>query len=218
MPVSKPAFGKPSALEHSARTAYPPDAYCAIAEAARTAFSEEGGRTVTEADTPKLFGADREEADLELYFGDKWPRYAPLWRRMESGGWKPSWSFAAAFLAGFWLLYRKQTAGWAFVAAYFLLGVAGPSLALYAIIINIACVVFLGLFGKAIVIDGALETIAGIRAVHAGRHGDLRIGIAGNPSWLFPLAALLVVINTSFLIEPRTQVENVAMPSGEESQ
>jgi hypothetical protein len=175
------------------------------------------GGTEDEADTPRLFGADREEADLKLYYGDKWPRYAPLWRRMEGGGWKPSWSFTAAFLPDYWLLYRKQTVGWAFVAAYFLLGVVGSSLEVYAITINVACGVFLGLFGKSIVINGALKTIARIRAVHAGRHGDLRIGIAGDPSWLFPLAALLFVINASLLIEPQTHVENVAMPSQEES-
>jgi len=124
---------------------------------------------------------------------------------------------AAASLAGDWLLYRKQNVGLAFVAAYFLLGVVGSSLKVYAITINIACVVFLGLFGKSMVINGALQSIARIRAVHAGRHGHLRIGIAGDPSWLLPLMALILVINISFSIEPRTHVENVATPSVEES-
>jgi hypothetical protein len=217
MPDSNAVFGKRNAQEHSARAECTPDAYSAITQAARAAFSQKAGATEDETDTPRLFGADREEADLKLYFGAEWPRYAPLWRRMESGGWKPSWSFAAAFLAGYWLLYRKQNVGLAFVAAYFLLGVVGSSLEVYAIAINVACVVFLGLFGKSMVINGALETIARIRAAHAGRHGDLRIGIAGDPSWLLPLMALLLVINISFSIEPQTHVENVAMPSVEES-
>ena len=137
---------------------------------------------------------------------------------MESGRWKPSWSFAAAFLAGYWLLYRKQNVGLAFVAGYFLLGVVGSSLEFYAIAVNIACVIFLGLFGKSIVISGALDTISRIRVVHAGRHGDWRIGAAGNPSWSFPLMVLILVINISFSIEPQTHVENVARPSVEELQ
>jgi hypothetical protein len=217
MPDPKAAFGKRIAQERSARTERAPDAYSAIAQAARAAFSEGAGGTEDEADTPRLIGADREEADLKLYFGDKWPRYALLWRRMEGGGWKPSWSFTAAFLAGFWLLYRKQTVGWAFASAPFLLGVVGSSLAVYAITINIACGVFLGLFGKSIVINGALKTIARIRAVHAGRHGDLRIGVAGDPSWIFPLMVLILITNVNFLNERQTHVENVAMPGVEES-
>ena len=217
VPDSNAVFGKRNAQEHSARTECAPDAYSAITQAARAAFSGKAGATEDETDTRRLFGADREEADLKLYFGDKWPRYAPLWRRMDSGGWKPSWSFAAAFVAGYWLLYRKQHVGLAFVAAYFLLGVVGPSLEVYAITINIACVVFLGLFGKSIVIKGALETIARIRAVHAGRHGDLRIGIAGDPSWLLRLMALILVINISFAIEHQTHVEYAETPSVEES-
>ena len=217
MPDSNAVFGKRNAREHSARTECTTDAYSAITQAARAAFSEKAGATEDETDTPRLFGADREEADLKLYFGDEWARYGPLWQRMESGGWKPSWSFAAAFLAGYWLLYRKQNVGLAFVAAYFLLGVVGSSLEVYAITINIACVVFLGLFGKSIVINGALETISRIRAVHGGRHGDLRIGAAGNPSWSFPLMAFIVVTNISFSIERHTRVENVGMPSVEKS-
>jgi len=217
VPDPNAVFGKRNAQEHSARTESAQDAYSAITQAARAAFSEKAGATEEETDTPRLFGADRQEADLKLYFGDEWGRYAPLWRRMENGGWKPSWSSAAAFLAGYWLLYRKQNVGLAFVAAYFLLDAVGSSLEVYAIAINIACVVFLGLFGKSIVINGALKTISRIRAVHGGRHGDLRIGAAGNPSWSFPLLASIVVISISFSIERQTRIENVATPSAEES-
>lgn len=218
MPDSKIVFGKRDAQQRSARSERAPKAYPARARTADPAFDIGAGAAEREVETPRRTHVDGGEADLKLYFGDVWPQYAPLWRSMEGGGWRPSWSFKAALLAGYWLLYRKQTVGYAFVIAYALLGAVGSSLEVYAIMINVVCCVFLGLFGKSIVINGALRTIARIRALHgAGRYADSRIGIAGGASWVFPLMASLMVFNASFLIERQTHVENTAKPGVSDS-
>jgi hypothetical protein len=151
---------------------------------------------------------DIEEADLKLYFGDGWPQYAALWRSMDGGGLRPSWSFKAAFLAGSWLLYRKQPVGFAFVVAYALLGGVASAWEAYAILINAFCCVFVGLFGRSMVINGAMRSAAKIRARHGdGPYADARIRRAGGVSWALPICASLALFNAPYLFERAPAVD-----------
>ncbi len=215
MQDSRIVFGKRGA---QARPERAPRPHFASAPRALPAFDTGAGEIEAGVETPRRRDADGGEADLKLYFGDDWPQYAPLWRRMEGGAWRPSWSFKAALLAGYWLLYRKQAVGYAFVVAYALLGSVGSSWEVYAISINIVCCVFLGLFGKSMVLNGALRTIARIRALHgADRHADWRIGRAGGTSWLLPSMASLMIFSSSYLIERQTHVDTAAKPGVSDS-
>ena len=212
MPDSRVEFGKRGAPQPASRPERAPQH-----RFVKTPPAFEAGASAIEAkgegEAPKRGDAASAETDLKLYFGDDWPQFAPLWRSMDGGAWRPSWSFKAALLAGNWLLYRKQSVGFAFVIAYALLGSVGSSWEAYAILINAICCVFIGLFGRSIVINGALRTIARIRALHgAGPYADGRIGRAGGASWLLPLIASLMIFNGSYLIERQTQVDAAVKP------
>jgi hypothetical protein len=179
----------------------PSAAYLEVAAAAREAFLREPEARYEDA--RGLASASAESADdldMRAYIGSNWRAYRPLWLKMKTApGLRPSRSIAAALLTSIWLLYRKQYRLGAVILAA-LLAMTWAALE-WSPVFDVVVAVFLGRYGKSIVVLKGISKIESIRAAApTPKIAAMRIGGAGGSNFIAAiLGALLLLGGWAFL-------------------
>lgn len=143
-----------------------------------------------------------DESLMARFIGPDWPDYQELWRLMRfDGALMPSFSATALSFSFAWFFYRRlYGAGFVATAAQ----IAMTRLSLFdSMLGGLLMCLFVGVFGKALVVR------KGMSAIKAIRDGDpSRIGALGGTSLLPAVVASIVVttLNIVELIEPLSRL------------
>lgn len=105
---------------------------------------------------------ETEESLIARFVGPDWPEYRDLWRLMQfDGALLPSFSFAALSFSFAWLFYRRlYGAGLVAMAAQIATSRLSPT---GSIVGALLLCLFIGFFGKALVIKKAMKTVGAMR-------------------------------------------------------
>jgi hypothetical protein len=139
------------------------------------------------------------EQRLREYVGPNSDYYLRKWGDMDRSRSSTSWNFAAFFLSGFWLAYRKMVLpALLLVGAFYASGVIGmlhPGLGMLTNFGLFGAVIFLGLMGNKFYRNQAERALADPAASHPGAlqgRGGTSVGLA-----LGLLAAYLVLLGVT---------------------
>jgi hypothetical protein len=133
------------------------------------------------------------EDDMRIYIGPNWGKYRSLWSEMKSApSLKASASLAAAVFNSLWLLYRKQYwVGAAILAAQLAMTYQDE---VWATMFDVAVAVFLGRYGKSVVLMGGAAAIAGVRSAGLSPEiAAIRLIRAGGISVIAPIVGALIL-------------------------
>lgn len=108
------------------------------------------------------WAGETEEALIARFVGPDWPDYRDLWRLMQfDGALLPSFSFAALSFSFAWLFYRRlYGAGLVAMTAQIAISRLSP---IGSIVGGLLLCLFIGLFGKSLVIRKAMKTAWSMR-------------------------------------------------------
>ena len=109
-------------------------------------------------------GATTSEIDMMRVIGDNWKKYRGVWQTIRDGqSWPIGFSLAGLLFGSLWLLYRKQ---WGLVFVLIAGSIAIPFVDPGLLVgFNIATNVFCALFGKALIVRGAMAKVSAIRSI-----------------------------------------------------
>lgn len=138
-------------------------------------------------------GYEADDLEMSLFIGPNWGRYRDLWRAMKgNGALKSSFSIEAFSFSWLWLLYRRLNGAAA--------AVLGCELAVtffspaYFPLVQFALCLLVGLWGKALVIQRGMETIAVIaRSGLSSSAARIRVERLGGTRLLPPLVVSLLL-------------------------
>jgi hypothetical protein len=131
---------------------------------------------------------------MRLYIGPNWGKYRYLWSEMMSApSLKASGSLAAAVFNSLWLLYRKQYwFGAAILAAQLAMTYQDE---VWATMFDVAVAVFLGRYGKSVVLMGGAAAIARVRSAGISPEiAAIRLIRVGGISLIAPIVGAFFLV------------------------